>query len=193
MIKSPIVTYLLAGLVSFTAGAFLTTKLSEPAIAHAQDALDDASKTIALQKQVYDELKARYDFDETALNVLRAQLATAKGDLGAQALAQTGHVMTEPQCKAWMGVFPAVQQSAGQNVATVLYESGKTTVHLSLLPLPGAPRINITPNSQMAPKWIIPGKIQPQLVGGTRNAAYYWYDAQTTQWSGPFAPEHVVQ
>src|SRR5690348_4608915 len=142
-----------------------------------QASWDFAQKTLRMQRE--------------SIENLRQQLAEAKANQGAQLLAASGHVMNEEQCRAWIGIMPSAEQSA--TLSTVLYESSRPSVNVSLLPLPGAPRISIGPNSQLAPRWIIAGKIQPQMVGETRKAIYYWYDATSSQWQGPFAPQRVAQ
>jgi hypothetical protein len=147
-----------------------------------QEGWEFAQKAIRLQHDTIEQLET--------------QLAEAKANPAAQMLAQSGHVMNEEQCRAWIGVLSAphdVAQIQAANFATVLYESGRASLNVSLLPLPGAPRVAVGPRSELAPRWILPGRIQPQMVGETRKAIYYYYDTTSSQWHGPFAPERVVQ
>lgn len=83
--------------------------------------------------------------------------------------------------------------TAEQSGFTVLYESGRASLNVSLLPFPGAPRIALGPGSQLAPRWIVPGQIQPKMVGETRQAIYYYFDSASNAWTGPFAPLRVTQ
>lgn len=70
---------------------------------------------------------------------------------------------------------------------TVLYEAGGASLNLSLLPLRGAPRVSLS-GAQLGPRWIVPGKVQPEMLGDARQAMYYFYDARNATWQGPFAP-----
>lgn len=81
----------------------------------------------------------------------------------------------------------------GGTTVTVLYESGRVSLNVSLLPLAGAPRVAIGPNSELQPRWVVPGRIQPQMIGETRKAIYYYFDSTSSHWQGPFAPERVAQ
>lgn len=178
-------------------GTFAAMKLSEPAIAHAQEAVDDQAKAIEQQKQLIQRQAETIELRDTAVANLTRALQAAQANPAAALLAQSGHVMNEAQCRAWIGVLapPAISNgyASGGGVSTVLYESGKASLNISLLPLPGAPRVSISPNSQLAPRWIIPGKIAPQMVGETRKAVYYYFDGESAQWQGPFAPERVAR
>lgn len=80
-------------------------------------------------------------------------------------------------------------QSQGEQSGafTVLYEAGGASLNLSLLPLRGAPRVSLS-GAQLGPRWIVPGKVQPEMLGDARQAMYYFYDARNATWQGPFAP-----
>jgi hypothetical protein len=171
-------------LLGLMLGGAFTVKMSQPAIAHAQIALQDQAETIR-------QLQAQVDGQKRNIAELLEQIGAARGNAGAQLLASSGHVMDEAQCRAWIGVMAPARPADGLNVATVLYESQRASLNVSLLPLPGAPRVAIGPHSQMAPRWIIPGRIQPQMVGETRQAAFYYFDADSSNWQGPFSPERV--
>jgi hypothetical protein len=155
-----------------------------------QEGWDFAQEAIRQQHATIERLSAELEAAKAAGK------AALENNPAAQLLAQTGHVMNEEQCRTWMGVVNIAQSAPVVNAAsvtTVLYESGRASVNVSLLPLPGLPRVGIGPHSQLAPRWIIPGKIQPQMIGETRKAIYYYYDATSSNWQGPFAPERVVQ
>lgn len=184
MTRHPLFSFIFGSLLGLMLGGALTVKLSEPAIAHAQTALQDQADTIR-------QLQAQVEGQKSNIATLLSQLEQARGNPAARSLAQTGHVMDEAQCRAWIGVMAPSKPADQVNIATVLYESQRASVNLSLLPLPGAPHLAIGPHSQMAPRWIIPGRIQPQMVGETRQAAFYYFDANSANWQGPFSPERV--
>jgi hypothetical protein len=184
MTRHPLFNFIFGSLLGLMLGAGIVVKWSQPAIAHAQEALQDQAETIRT-------LQAQVEGQKQNIGELLDQISAARGNPGAQLLAKSGHVMDEAQCRAWMGVTSPAKPADQVNIATVLYESQKASVNLSLLPLPGAPRVAIGPHSQMAPRWIIPGRIQPQMVGETRQAAFYYFDANSANWQGPFSPERV--
>jgi hypothetical protein len=184
MIRHPLYNFIFGGLLGLMLGGALTVKMSQPAIARAQTALQDQAELIR-------QLQAENEGQAKNIAVLMAQLNEARGNPAAQLLASSGHVMDEAQCRAWIGVMAPAKPADQVSIATVLYESQRASVNLSLLPLPGAPRVAIGPHSQMAPRWIIPGRIQPQMVGETRQAAFYYFDANSANWQGPFSPERV--
>lgn len=195
-LKSPLFNFILGSVLGLAIGMGVVMELSKPVIAHAQEALADTAKTIEDQAKTIESQKQTLELRETAIANLIASLQNersranaAEANPAAQLLAQTGHVMTEAQCKAWMGVFPAVSPSQG-TLSTVLYEAGGTQVNLSLFP--GTPKIELGPHSEMSPRWVIPGAVAPQIVGGTRKAMYYVYDGSQSTWRGPFAPGRVT-
>jgi hypothetical protein len=170
--------------------------------AHAEAAAPDLCPAVAMTsgqpvtQEGWDFAQEAIRQQHATIERLSAELAEAKANPASQMLAQTGHVMSEQQCRAWMGVVNVAQFTPIVNAAsitTVLYESGRASVNVSLLPLPGLPRVALGPHSQLAPRWVIPGKIQPQMVGETRKAIYYYFDSTSSQWQGPYAPERVVQ
>lgn len=184
MSRHPLFNFIFGCLLGLMLGGSLVVKMSEPAIAHAQTALQDQAITIRkLQEQI--------EGQKSNIATLLSQLDEARGNPTSQLLTNSGHVMNEAQCRAWIGVMAPQPPSQPVSIATVLYESQRASVNLSLLPLPGAPRLAIGPHSQMAPRWIIPGRIQPQMVGETRQAAFYYFDANSANWQGPFSPERV--
>lgn len=184
MTRHPLFSFIFGSLLGLMLGGAFTVKMSQPAIAHAQTALQDQAETIR-------KLQAQTEGQRTNIRELLAEVDRLRGNAGAQLLANSGHVMDEAQCRAWIGVMAPARPADGLNVATVLYESQRASLNVSLLPLPGAPRVAIGPHSQMAPRWIIPGRIQPQMVGETRQAAFYYFDADSANWQGPFSPERV--
>jgi hypothetical protein len=184
MSRHPLFNFIFGSLLGLMLGGALTMKMSQPAIAHAQTALQD-------QAEVIRKLQAQVEGQRKNIASLLASLEYERQHPAIQALAKSGHVMDEAQCRAWIGVMAPAKPADQVSIATVLYESQRASVNLSLLPLPGAPRVAIGPHSQMAPRWIIPGRIQPQMVGETRQAAFYYFDANSANWQGPFSPERV--
>ena len=153
--------------------------------------LNSENKPVNVTQETWDTSYKAIGEQSALIQKLMAELKEARQNPAAQELARSGHVMNEAQCRAWIGVVVAPQPAA--TFSTVLYEAGRASVNISLLPLPGAPRIAVGAGSQLAPRWIIPGRIQPQMIGETRQAMYYYFDAQSSQWQGPFAPERVTQ
>ena len=184
MIRNPLYSFIFGSLLGLMLGGAFTVKMSQPAIAHAQTALQDKAQTIT-------ELQTVIQGQKHNIEALLAQVEQLHGNPAAQLLANSGHVMDEAQCRAWIGVMAPAKPADQVSVATVLYESQRASLNVSLLPLPGAPRLAIGPHSQMAPRWIIPGRIQPQMVGETRQAAFYYFDPNSANWQGPFSPERV--
>ena len=154
-------------------------------------AVNEDDERVPVSQEMWDNSEKQHADDSKAFQIVMQELAKAQANPAAQELARSGHVMNEAQCRAWIGVVAAPQPAAA--ISTVLYEAGRASVNISLLPLPGAPRIAVGPGSQLAPRWILPGRIQPQMIGETRQATYYYFDAQSSQWQGPFAPERVTQ
>lgn len=157
-----------------------------------------ASSAVIDCKHTIEDVRATLEVQEQTIASLREQLSQAQKNPASQLLSQSGHVMNEAQCRAWIGVMappPATVQTIPvyDRVSTVLYEAGRAQLNVSLLPLPGAPRIAIGPHSELAPRWILSGRVQPQMVGETRQASYYYFDPQSSQWQGPFVPQRIVQ
>ena len=121
--QSRLLNFVFGSLLGLAIGMCFVVMVSKPAIAHAQDAIRDQAQTIDQQKKQIEYLQLRLDADDKLIIAQKGKIDAALANPAAQALAQTGHVMTEAQCRAWMGVFPAVSP-ARENVATVLYESG---------------------------------------------------------------------
>ena len=207
MKTSPFRDFIIGSVVGFAiAGALFAFHPGAAAAAADQTQCADKDATIEQQRSTIEQQQKQIASDDEsksaaqdmigflqeALKKGREQLAQAKA--AAELPAQSGPVMTEEQCRAWAGSVNAPQNEPQvSNVSTVLYESGRPSLNISLLPLPGAPRVSVGQNSQLMPRWIIAGRIQPQMVGETRKAIYYWYNAQSSQWQGPFAPQRVIQ
>ena len=132
---------------------------------------------------------AMHGLEDTLLKVqmLNKQIADLQAQLR-QARAQAADVNV-----ANMAACPLWNAPDSSKTATVLYEasSASVNVNLTLIPLPGAPRISLGPHSALAPRWLIPGRIQPEMIGGTRQGVFYYYNADAQQWQGPYAPARV--
>lgn len=69
-------------------------------------------------------------------------------------------------------------------IATVIYEP---TAGMTIPVLHGLAAIPIGNNGSAAPKWIVPGKVVPQIVGTRGEAFQYKYlDLQTQKLDGPY-------
>ena len=195
---NPFANFIVSSLLGFALAVGITKTIERqtpPAPAAPQQPcatiLNSEDKPVPVTQENWDSAYKAIGDQAALIQELMAQLKEARQNPAAQELARSGHVMNEAQCRAWIGVVVAPQPAA--TFSTVLYEAGRASVNISLLPLPGAPRIAVGAGSQLAPRWIIPGRIQPQMIGETRQAMYYYFDAQSSQWQGPFAPERVTQ
>lgn len=195
-LKSPLFNFILGVVFGIALGMAATMQLSQPAIAHGQEALADSAKTIEDQAKTIESQKQTLELRETgianliaALEKEQARANLAEANPAAKLLAQAGHVMTEEQCRAWVGIFPPATPAGQANLSTVLYEAGGTQVNLSLFP--GTPKIELGPHAELAPRWVIPGAVAPKIVGGTRKAMYYLYDGSQSTWRGPFLPQRL--
>lgn len=167
-------------IVVLVVGTVLVCKAQQPAKpAMPRDPLIPVLEKIVIQqKHRIDALQVQLDQANDALRLTQQRAAEASANLATQCR----------QEQQWSNTALPQPQ-----VVTVLYESSRATLNLALISLPGAPRIAIGPRSQLAPRWVIPGKNQPQLLGETRQAIYYWFDPSAMLWQGPFAPERVTQ
>jgi len=196
---SPFANFICSSLFGFALAVGITKSIDRqapPAVLAPQQPcatiLNSEDKPVPVTQENWDSAYKAVGDQAALIQKLMAELKEARQNPAAQMLAQSGHVMNEAQCRAWIGVWSTSGQPTA-SISTVLYEAGRASVNISLLPLPGAPRIAVGPGAQLAPRWIIPGRIQPQMVGETRQATYYYFDAQSSQWQGPFAPERVTQ
>jgi len=194
---SPFANFIVSSLFGFALAVGITKSIDRqaptavPAAQPCATILNSEDKPVPVTQENWDSAYKAVGEQAALIQKLMTELKEARENPAAQELARSGHVMNEAQCRAWIGVIAAPQPAV--SISTVLYEAGRASVNISLLPLPGAPRIAVGPGSQLAPRWIIPGRIQPQMVGETRQATYYYFDAQSSQWQGPFAPERVTQ
>jgi hypothetical protein len=180
-------------LVGFEAGAEgmrMKTQRSDAAVTEASAKVEEATQTLAAANAEIGKLKKQLGEESSAgqqtIGFLQQQLKETREALRRSAQAGGEAVL---RCPQWDPSLPRPDATA----FTVLYESGRAQVNISLLPLPGAPRIALGPGSQLAPRWIVPGHIQPRMVGETRQAIYYYFDASSNAWQGPFAPLRVTQ
>lgn len=184
---------LLLLLIGFEVGAEgmrMKSHDGDAAVAEAKAKVEEATKTLADAKEEIEKqrtqaerFKAGYVDAMERVSSLAQQLKETRGGVTDQAI----------QCQQWN---PQPQQTlppADASSFTVLYESGRASLHVSLLPFPGAPRVALDSGSQLAPRWILPGRLQPKMVGQTRQALYYYFDPATSTWQGPFAPPRVTQ
>jgi hypothetical protein len=201
MTQSPLRNFILGSLM----GAVIAASLFTWRQSHALAAEPEPQKPCAPVGAMVDGqpvTQEGYDFAQEAIRTqhaaierLNAELAQAREGVAAWQSALQVENANLGHCAS------VLKEAAGTpsalSVATVLYEPGRPSVNISLLPFPGMPRVAIGPHSEMAPRWVIPGKIEPQMVGETRKAIYYYFNAAAVpgaeQWQGPFAPQRVVQ
>lgn len=72
---------------------------------------------------------------------------------------------------------------------TVLYDTnGSAIVRVPLFR--GMFDLSVAPSSPTAkPRWIIPAKIKPMVIGNARGVSYSYLDPKTGSVSGPFTPD----
>jgi hypothetical protein len=150
-----------------------------------------------------------WDFAQNAIRMqhatieqLNAELTRAKANPAAQMLAQTGHVMNEEQCRAWMGTMnPVTARPAADppipGSATVIFErtNRQVDVNLSLkfrgIPLANLPKFTVGPQGELIPHWVFSGIVTPLVAGDDAGAVYYFF--YNGQWNGPYPPQNVLQ
>lgn len=179
---------ILGGLLLFLAGLEVgaeamrrTTRDTEAMLERADEKVNEATQSLNASQIEMDRFKNAYVVTVQQLADLQKELNQARSAaVPIRRAESTNSCMISNQ-----------SQGEQSGAFTVLYEAGGASLNLSLLPLRGAPRVSLS-GAQLGPRWIVPGKVQPEMLGDARQAMYYFYDARNATWQGPFAPTIVV-
>jgi hypothetical protein len=136
--------------------------------------------------------------NSAVLTQMISQLGECNATLGArniQVQAQAATIMKYLQQPSQTAGIPTIYDAQS---GTVIFEATErqVDVHLSLgmlhgLNLTNLPTFKFGPTGQMAPHWIIPGKVAPVFVGDSHGAVYYFFE--NNQWAGPVMPQPLPQ